>query len=324
MKTLLKIVFFWIAPLVAVLGGLIIAYAIAAYPQAGPLDAGKIVYIESGSSTRGIADTLIAEGVMAPDGKYIFLGAAKLKKSNLKAGEYQFTAGTSIKDALALLESGKTYQRQLTVAEGLMSFEIVDIVNAAEALEGEITEIPPQGTLLPETYSYTRGENRNKVITRMKTAMENTVAELWEKRSPDTLVATPEEAVILASVVEKETGIPSERARVAGVFMNRLRQNMPLQTDPTVIYALTEGKKKLDRALLRKDLNIQSPYNTYLHAGLPPGPIANPGRESLHAVLNPEKHDFIYFVADGTGGHAFGVTLEDHLRNVARWREINK
>lgn len=324
MKTLLKIVFFWIAPVVIVLGGLVAAYALSLYPQAGPLAAEKIVLIESGSSARGIADTLIAEGVMGADGKYIFLGAARLKKSSLKAGEYVFPAGASIKDALKLLESGKTFQRQITVAEGLMSFEIVDIVNAAEALEGDVTEIPAQGTLLPETYSYTRGEDRNKIIARMKAAMERTVAELWEKRSPDALLATPEEAVILASIVEKETGVPSERAKVAGVFMNRLRQGMPLQTDPTVIYALTEGRKKLDRALLRKDLNVESPYNTYLHAGLPPGPIANPGRESIEAALNPEKHNYLYFVADGTGGHAFGVTLDDHLRNVAKWREINK
>lgn len=288
----------------------------------GPLEQEKIIFIEPGSSVKKIAHTLAAENAI--DAEWVFVLGARLRQSegSLKAGEYALGYAPSPADIITLLQSGKTYQRQVTIPEGLMSFEIIELVNAAEAMTGEITDIPEQGSLLPETYSYTRGEDRNKSVTRMKKAMEDTLKELWEKRDPATLLKSPEEAVILASVVEKETGVRAERARVAGVFINRLKTGMPLQTDPTVIYAITEGKTKLDRPLLRKDLNIESPYNTYLHAGLPPTPISNPGRASLEAVLHPEAHDFIYFVADGTGGHAFAISHDEHLRNVSEWREI--
>ncbi len=324
MKKFLKFVFFGLVPPVVVVAALVFFGGMGMYPKEGPLPEEKIIFVENGTSTRGIANLLVTEGVIEPPGQYIFLTAARIRHSNLRAGEYAFPARTSIKQALTLLESGKTFQRQITVPEGLMSFEIVALVNAGETLTGEITEIPAEGSLLPETYSYVRGEDKNKIIGRMKTAMTEAIAELWEKRNPDTLLKSPEEAVILASVVEKETGVPEERPRVAGVFMNRLKTGMPLQTDPTVIYALTQGKKKLERPLLRKDLAFQSPYNTYVVAGLPPTPIANPGRKSLEAVFAPEAHDFIYFVADGTGGHAFAVTHDEHLRNVAKWREIQK
>ena len=323
-RKFLKFIFLWLAPPVVTIVLLLVFIGMGMYPQQGSLTAEKIIYIESGSSTKGIAQQLAAEDVIDETGRYIFLAAAKIRHSSLKAGEYAFQPSSSIKDALLLLESGKTYQRQITIPEGLMSFEIVALLNTGETLTGEITDIPAEGALLPETYSYSRGDDKNKIIARMKTAMDNALTELWEKRNPDTLVKSPEETVILASVVEKETGVASERPRVAGVFMNRIKTGMPLQTDPTVIYALTMGKKKLYRPLLRKDLNIESPYNTYLVTGLPPTPIANPGRKSLEAVLNPETHDFIYFVADGTGGHAFAKTHEEHLRNVAKWREIQK
>jgi UPF0755 protein len=214
--------------------------------------------------------------------------------------------------------------RRFTVAEGLMSVEIIALLNAADGMEGTVTDIPPEGSLLPETYSYGRGDTRAKMVTRMQDAMKKALEELWAQRSEDIPVNSPEDAVILASIVEKETGVAAERARVAGVFANRMRIGMPLQSDPTVIYALTLGKEKLDRPLYRKDLNIDSPYNSYVKTGLTPTPIANPGRESISAVLHPEKHDFLYFVADGTGGHAFGKSLEDHLRNVDSWRTIQK
>lgn len=290
----------------------------------GPLAAEKPVLIASGQGTQEIAEKLAAEGVISHP--LVFAVTSKLQSAggSLKAGEYLVPAGASTQDVIRLLQSGRVFQRKITVAEGLMSTEIVDLINAAPALEGTIETIPAEGTLLPETYNYVYGDTRQQVIDRMQAAMKKTLAELWEKRSTTTPVKTPEEAVTLASIVEKETGIASERPRVAGVFANRLRIGMPLQSDPTVIYAITMGKMKLERQLYRKDLNIESPYNTYFVKGLPPGPIANPGRASLDAVLNPESNDLYYFVADGTGGHVFGKTLDDHTRNVAKWREIQR
>ncbi len=305
------------------IGGYLGLHAAIRFP--GPLDNPKIVNILANSGTRGIAQQLVDEG--AVDHKYLFLAGALIMKPNgpLMAGEYQISPRASVSDIVALLQSGKTYQRALTLAEGLTSKEIVDLVNAADALDGDmITTLPAEGSLLPETYHYSRGDTRQSLINRMQKNMTDTLAKLWAGRNPDIPVSTPQEAVTLASVVEKETGVQSERPRVAGVFSNRLRLGMPLQSDPTVIYAVTMGKFKLDRPIYRKDLEIQSPYNSYKNTGLPPGPIANPGKASLEAVLHPETHKELYFVADGTGGHAFAATLEDHLRNVDKWRAIER
>jgi UPF0755 protein len=185
-----------------------------------------------------------------------------------------------------------------------------------------VAEIPAEGTLLPETYSYQRGDSCNDLIGRMKAAMQHAIDELWPARTPGLPFADAQEAVILASIVEKETGLAAERPLVASVFVNRLVDGMPLQSDPTVIYAITQGRGKLDRQLLRSDWQIESPYNTYVARGLPPGPIANPGRAAIAAVLDPAKTDYLYFVANGTGGHAFAVTLDEHNRNVEAWRRI--
>lgn len=300
-----------------------VAWISAAIGAPGPLAQEKIVYIAPGTSAKGISAQLETEGIVSQG--WIFALAARLDSAHsLKAGEYLFPPALSLGDVLALLQSGRTHQRQVTIPEGLMSFEIVKLLNTAEVMEGEITDIPPEGSLLPETYNYTRGMNRADLLARMQRDFRTTLDALWQDRDPGSLLKTPEEAVILASIVEKETGIASERPRVAGVFINRLRQGMPLQSDPTVIYAITEGKYALDRPLLRKDLNMPSPYNTYVTPGLPPTPIANPGKAALTAVLNPESHDFLYFVADGSGGHAFGKTHDEHLRNVGQWREIQK
>ncbi len=308
---------------------LIMAGSYAVFLQAlkspGPLPAEKSVYIRPGSGTRNIAEQLYQENAVAHP--LVFALGSKLRQVSgapLKAGEYLLAPGMSIQEIIILLQSGKTYQRKITLAEGLTSKEIVDIINASPALEGTITDIPAEGKILPETYSYTHGETRQAVLDRMTESMTKTLAQLWEARVDSLPVKTPEEAVTLASVVEKETGVASERPRVAGVFVNRLNKGMPLQSDPTVIYAITLGKYKLERQLYRKDLNIDSPYNTYVVPGLPPGPIANPGRASIEAVLKPEANTYYYFVADGTGGHAFAETLEGHIRNVTKWREIQK
>jgi len=299
-------------------------YLQALLPSPGPLTKETLVFIEAGSSGKKIAATLKQAGAI--DDENIFRAGAFLMKGDgpLRAGEYMLEAQASTEDVIKMLQTGKIYQRQLTIPEGLTSVEIVALVNAAEAMEGTVTATPPDGALLPETYNYTYHEKREDLIARMKKAMQDTLAEVWKKRAEDSPLKTPEEAVVLASVVEKETGIAAERAKVAGVFYNRLKIGMPLQSDPTVIYAITEGKEKLDRPLMRADLNYASPYNTYYTKGLPPAPIANPGRASLEAVIKPDAHDYIYFVADGTGGHAFGKTLAEHDRNVGKWREFQR
>jgi len=289
-----------------------------------PIPNGTLVYVQPNSSVNKIADRLYQDNVIF-DPLMFKIGARLARaKGTLKAGEYLLPATLSTAEMIHILQSGKTHQRRVTIPEGLMAVEIIALINATDGLEGEITTIPDEGSLLPETYHFSKGMDRADLLSRMKKGLEATLDDLWPTRAADLPVKTKEEAIILASVVEKETGIAAERARVAGVFVNRLRMGMPLQSDPTVIYAITLGKEKLARPLYRKDLNIDSPYNTYQVRGLPPGPIANPGRDSLAAVLNPEEHDYLYFVADGTGGHAFGKTLEEHSRNVANWRKFQR
>lgn len=289
---------------------------------------GTLIYIAQGSSVDKIARDLHAQGVIgSPLAFKIGARAERLfspVRGGLKAGEYALPVAVSARDVLRILHMGKTFQRRLTIPEGLMAIEIVALVNSASVLEGEVTTIPAEGSLLPETYHFSRGMTRDEMISRMEKSMQATLDELWKIRAPDLPIRTKEEAVNLAAIVEKETAIAAERPRVAGVFVNRLRLGMKLQTDPTVIYALTLGKERLNRPLLRKDLDIDSPYNTYKVVGLPPGPIANPGYASLAAVMNPERHDYIYFVADGSGGHAFGKTLDEHNRNVMQWRRVQR
>jgi UPF0755 protein len=217
---------------------------------------------------------------------------------------------------------GVTVKHRLTIPEGLTSAEIVALVAAAPDLEGSVpAALPADGSLLPETYFFSKGDTREQLLERMRKGMSDALAELWPARDGAVALKTVAEAVTLASIVEKETGLAAERPRVASVFFNRLAQGMPLQSDPTVIYALTGGKGPLGRALLRADLQVASPYNTYANPGLPPGPIANPGRASLEAVLHPDSTKDLYFVADGSGGHAFAATLDEHNRNVAAWRK---
>jgi UPF0755 protein len=230
----------------------------------------------------------------------------------------------SPREVVAILQSGETIVRRLTVPEGLTSARVLELVDGAEGLQGHVGRMPEEGRLLPETYHFSYGDDRADLVARMEEAMEIALARLWLERSDDLPFATPEDALTLASIVERETAVERERRRVAAVFINRLRRGMRLQSDPTVVYALTEGEGVLGRRLVRDDLRIDHPYNTYVNTGLPPGPIANPGRASIAAVLNPAETRELYFVADGSGGHAFATTLDEHNRNVARWRRLRR
>ncbi len=300
------------------------------YVKPGPLKETAVVAINKGQGVSSIADALTENKVIAQPLLFKFAARVSGKHTGLHAGEYEFAAGISMREALDKMARGDVFQRRFTVPEGLTSWQIVQLLGKTPELEGEIADIPAEGTLLPETYSYMRGDTRQQKIAAMQDAMKKTIAELLRQRPPNAPLISEGEAVILASIVEKETAIASERRRIAGVFINRLKQGMKLQTDPTVIYAITGGKIEdkgqgpLGRRLLSADLQFESPYNTYKYPGLPPGPIANPGRASLEAVFNPEQHDFLYFVADGSGGHIFAATLEEHNANVAKWREIRK
>ena len=242
----------------------------------------------------------------------------------LKAGEYEFAAGVSALEAVRMLHSGRTLVRRLTIPEGLTVAAIVALVEAEEALSGEIKARPPEGALFPDTYHFSRGDDRQAILLRMQRSMTDTLANLWHRRASALPFARPEEALILASIIEKETAVPAERRRIAGVFINRLRRGMRLQSDPTVIYGLTLGQGALGRSLTRADWQRPSPFNTYVVEGLPPTPIASPGRAALEAVLDPEPTEALYFVADGAGGHVFATTLAEHNRNVARWLELRR
>ncbi|MDF1720210.1 MAG: endolytic transglycosylase MltG [Minwuia sp.] len=287
----------------------------------GPLPAAETVVIDRGTGPRAIADKLVLNGVI--DDRMLFLAVLKVRDlgTRLKAGEYAFTARQSLNDVIAQVVAGNTVVRRVTLAEGLTAVEVADVLNATVGMEGK-AHVPPEGAVLPETYHYKLGDDRQEIIRRARIAMRDTLRELWPQRQKDLPLEKPADAVILASIVEKETGVAGERARVAAVFINRLRQGMRLQSDPTVIYAVTEGKVPFDRALTRKDLNNDSRYNTYRHGGLPPGPIASPGRAAIAAVLNPADTNELYFVADGSGGHAFARTLKEHNSNVRRWRQL--
>jgi UPF0755 protein len=294
-------------------------WAYRVFEREGPSAESVLVVIPPGAGVSGITQRLEQAGVI--DQPFVFaIGARLLHGRSLRAGEYEIPAQASAHAIVNLLASGKTYVRRLTVPEGLTVAETLEIVAAAEGLTGLIAQQPGEGELLPETYYYSYGDGRGAVVARMITAMQRTLAELWERRAPDLPFATPREALILASIVEKETGQDSERARVAGVFINRLRLGMRLESDPTVVYALSRGGVPLNRPLVRKDLEVDDPYNTYRNAGLPPGPIANPGRAALAAVLSPMATDELYFVADGAGGHRFARSYPEHLNNVARYR----
>ncbi|WP_068877150.1 MULTISPECIES: endolytic transglycosylase MltG [unclassified Phenylobacterium] len=284
--------------------------------------ASTVVVLERGSGVSRIGETLQAAGVISSAGLFALAARVTGAAGDLKAGEYEFRTGASMAKVLGDIRAGKVVRRSITIPEGWTSGMVLDAVNASPVLTGTATE-PPEGSVLPDTYDIQRGESREAVIQRMRKAHDEVLAKLWAERQPGLPLATPQEAVILASIVEKETGVAAERPRVAAIFINRLRAGMLLQSDPTIIYGLTKGRP-LGRGIRASELAAESPWNSYKVAGLPPGPIANPGRESLAAVLNPPKTDELYFVADGTGGHAFATTYEQHEKNVQRWRQIER
>jgi UPF0755 protein len=271
---------------------------------------------------RDIADILSREGVI--DQSWLFIGGVLVLKAreDLKAGEYEFKAHSSMRDVVATIVEGKVVAHQVSLPEGLTSQQMVARLLQDDILAGDIKEIPREGSLLPDTYNFARGVTREQMIQRMQQAQQRLLREVWDHRSPDLPLKTPEQLVVLASLVEKETGKPDERSRVAAVFVNRLKQKMRLQSDPTIIYGLVGGKGTLGRPIMKSEIEQPTPYNTYVIDGLPPGPIANPGRASLEATANPARTRELYFVADGTGGHVFAETYEQHQRNVMRLRSI--
>jgi UPF0755 protein len=303
----------------AVIAGLVAVWGWSAFTAPGPLEQPVTVVVPRGSGLEAIAGRLAEAGVIADPLIFVIGAQAAGKARSLRAGEYLFPASVSPREALDKLARGDTVVRRLTVAEGMTSAQAAAMIADAEGLTGSVDPIPAEGSLLPETYHFSWGDDRADIVRRMQRAMDEAVRRLWDDRAEGLPIDTPEQAVILASIVEKETGVARERGLVAGVFVNRLRRGMRLQSDPTVAYGIAGGAG-LDRPLSRADLASETPYNTYAIAGLPPSPICNPGLASLAAVLNPEETDFLYFVADGTGGHAFARTLAEHNRNVRAWR----
>jgi peptidoglycan lytic transglycosylase G len=291
----------------------------------GPLQEDKIVNIPLRAGMTDIADILQREGVV-DNNRWAFIGSvfALKARSELKPGEYLFQKNASLRDVIGTIVEGKVVQHAVTIPEGLTSEQIMGRLAENDIFSGSVREIPREGTLLPETYKFPRGTSREQVIARMQQTQKRVLAEIWERRSTDLPIRTPEQLLTLASIIEKETGKADERSRVAAVFVNRLRQKIKLQSDPTIIYGLVGGKGTLGRPIKRSEILQPSPYNTYVIDGLPPGPIANPGRASMEAAANPARTRDLFFVADGTGGHAFSDTYDQHQKNVAKLRTMEK
>jgi UPF0755 protein len=288
----------------------------------GPLRTDAVVTIARGSSLATAAGRLETTGVVASATQFRLMARLLGGADPIQAGEFAIPACSSAARVLDILQHGRPIQRRITIPEGLPAILVHERLMAEALLTGEI-DVPAEGSVLPDTYSFERGESRAAVLARMQQAMTETLAALWAARKPTTVVKTPADAVNLAAIVEKETARPAERRTIAGVYSNRLRIGMPLQADPTVIYPITRGKP-LGRRIRLSELRADNGYNTYARRGLPAGPIANPGRESIAAVLDPAPTDALYFVADGTGGHVFATTLAEHNANVAKWRAIRR
>ncbi len=309
-----------LAALLLALGGL--TWLLGGWYWGGMLAKDTSFVVPDGASLSAVAAKLEREGaISSADGfrlrARIFGGGRAIK-----AGEFMLPKGASPSRVLAILRGGDALRRFVTVPEGMPSIMVHERLNAQKLLSGDVA-IPPEGSILPDTYDFERDESRQAVLLRMQAAMQRTLAELWDKRSPGTVAKSPQEAVILASIIEKETGKPTERAMVAGLYSNRVRQGMMLQADPTIIYPITKGKP-LGRRIRQSEIQAINEYNTYSMVGLPRGPITNPGRASIEAVLHPAKTDALYMVADGTGGHAFAATLKQHNANVEKWYTIRK
>ena len=307
--------------ILAVLAGGAALFARRSYEQPGPLAASRDLVVPHGT-TEEIGGFLQQAGAIADARAFRLASLLTRGEGPLHAAELSFPAHASLRDVLEVLRTARPVQHHITVAEGLTAAMIGQLVNAAPDLVGE-APIPPEGAVLPETYAFEYGTQRAVLVQRMIAAMDQTLAREWASRAADLPLASPQQALILASIVERETGRPEERPHVAAVFLNRLRLGMRLQSDPTTIYGASYGLGVLDRHLTRADLDAETPYNTYRILGLPPTPICSPGLASLHAVLHPSHSDDLYFVADGSGGHAFAHSVQDHLQNVQRWRALD-
>ncbi len=294
------------------------------FERPGPTESDSVFLLERGTGLNRTAALLEEKGLIT--NALIFRIALQVtdRTATLKAGEYLIPAAASMDKIAGILQEGKSILHKITVAEGLTSWEAMQIIAADPVLVGEPPELPAEGALLPETYLFTRGTSRADIVAEMEAAHNEAVARLWDERAENLPITSIEEAVVLASIVEKETGVAEERPRVAAVFINRLRRGMRLQSDPTIIYGITNGQGPLGRPIRRSEIDRKTAYNTYQIDGLPPTPIANPGEASIAAVLNPPTTNEYYFVADGTGGHVFASTLAEHNRNVARWRRIER
>ena len=308
--------------------GAVSALVYQQYERRGPLEVSRVVAIPKGEGRIEIATRLERQGIISNRwtfmASYLLRNALSDRPEDLKAGQYEIKKNASIADVLDTLVQGKSVQSKLTIPEGLTSQQIVERIRGQADLVGDITEIPAEGSLLPDTYSFSKGMTRQEVLERMKVEMQRYLAQAWAKRQADLPLKSPQEAIIFASIVEKETGRPDERDRVSGVFMNRLRKNMRLQSDPTVVYGIAGGQGRLGRPLTRADLSRQTDHNTYKIGGLPPTPICNPGRSAIEAAVNPATTKELYFVADGTGGHAFSKTLREHNAAVSNWRKVER
>ncbi|MBQ8631613.1 MAG: endolytic transglycosylase MltG [Alphaproteobacteria bacterium] len=292
--------------------------------ESGPLSDSVTVIVPKGATSGTVARLLAQAGVIDKPWLFRVVGRLNGLDKRIRAGEYEFMPRMSLSETLQKVTSGEVYYRKITFAEGMTVAQFVALLEENPVLSGVINEPAKEGELLPETYSFTYGDSRDSIIVRAKREMVKVLTEEWEKRAAGLPLKSPQELLILASVVEKETGVEAERPQVASVFVNRLRKGMKLQTDPTVIYALTKGERELGRPLLKKDLGTDSPYNTYKYYGLPPAPICNPGTEAIRAAAHPADTDYLYFVASGDGGHNFAKSLSDHNRNVKVWRQKNK
>jgi len=308
----------------AVLAGGVFLYGKWRFHAAGPAEAPTVVWLAPGLGLSTITEKLHDAHVIGEP--LIFRTGVRFSRASsaLKAGEYEIPAHASMADIVRILKEGKSIVHQITVPEGLTSSQAMEIVSADPVLTGPTPPTPPEGSLLPETYNFSRGTTRSQIVQRMQRSATTLMNALWPQRAQNLPYATQKEALILASIVEKETGLASERPKVAAVFVNRLRKSMRLQSDPTIIYGITGGKGPLGRPIRQSELDRVTPYNTYQVNGLPPTPICNPGKASIEAVLNPPATGDLYFVADGTGGHAFSSSLAEHDRNVSRWRQVEK
>ena len=301
-----------------------VALLALAYPLFAPQTLSpRIVEVRRGERLSDVLDSLKEGGALRDKALlklWLYLGG---NQSSLRAGEYRIPAGASVARIAGMLSRGNTLRRYVTIPEGLTVKQAAAVLDRAEKLSGALPKMPAEGSLLPQTYAYEARATKTELVDQMKRAMDEALAREWEARADGLPFKTPREALVLASIVEKETSLPAERTLIAGVFVGRLKRGMRLQSDPTVVYAITGGLGHMQgRRLLAKDLEVDSPYNTYTKGGLPPTPICNPGIESIRAVLNPAVTGYLYFVADGSGGHRFASTLEEHEKNRKEWRKI--